>query len=227
MIIDISSPETRIPDAYFEVVNAFRTFSPHIIVNKYDTLDIHPNHGLACKKVSSNAKKHRHDRINRKLQQFVREAGHTVDSEVVLSDQPHPRRMDSMIKISHGGMGRTLFTDISVVCSTAKSYIDDDRKMGAARRMVAHKRRKYQEEMAACDGEFIPMVFDVYGGWTKEAIDLMNEIASHAEADAVPDSHSFRTHWIYIIAVTLAQGNSTILEKWTMENRRLYDHRHQ
>jgi hypothetical protein len=182
------TPALTLLDIHYRLAMAYRLGLPvvqpsatgnNMCTCGYSTTDNAHTHG--CPPLRASGGIPAHDALNTLLtNQFMR-AGEMVLKETML---PSGKRMDAKVFMPH----RVLHIDLSLTCPSVKTYRAKAsvEPMYAAHAREAFKCFKYDDEVDAEGGDFVPFVIETYGAMTRTVEHMAELIEESALANCVP-----------------------------------------
>jgi len=78
----------------------------------------------------------------------------------------------------------------------------------AARRYSTSKSSRYEAECAAAKVVYVPMVCETYGGWTQDAVELLETISDRATRREEAKQSTYRREFFQHLSVSLQRNNA-------------------
>jgi hypothetical protein len=153
----------------------------------------------------------RHNLLRDCLYRLVQEAGGSARREPAALSAHDQKRPDLEVVLN----GESILVDVTVRVPTAPTYL-----VAAAiprnllRIAEQRKHARYDGMAAGVNARFVPVAFDIFGGFGEEGAKFLALLSSHAEDVTGARRSDFYRYALGHLACTLVYGNARVYSRW-------------
>jgi hypothetical protein len=174
-----------------------------------------PGHFHSCPRLMPRAITTRHDHIVNLLARFFKRAGALVRVEAKVMGQSRIRPDLEIILPD-----QTLLVDIAVAHPAAPSR-KSTRPLATARIIENAKSTKYAGVASARGGKFLAFIFETYGAYGRQALDILKSLQSLMSRLSLASPPMARSSIIETLSIALQRGNALVSHTGALAARTL------